>query len=275
MKVEISRSIKITFSHDNGKPWCISDFSTISGKDYIPLTKKDNGFNRFVTGSNRGETGLRDYIWLDTLRKARNRAVDDWHSPVVTSGQQTLFGAAATPAKKRKKLETLAPRPGVVTLDLPAFDYENCEGEAVEVSKISMRVRADDPLKSVAIELTEDNLQYIYHAVSKGDKLDTPSTRRKNMMAPDVTQVGGMFLATRQKAGKEGTERRYFTDPDVAQRWIQYEAIPRRSSPRLSTRSSGSSGSPAAPEKEEGEENEDEEEEEDDGAAAAESENVD
>ena len=55
-----------------GNKWHIHSSETLNGIEFVDIQKADQGFVRFVTGV---KGGLRDFDWLDDLRRARNTAI--------------------------------------------------------------------------------------------------------------------------------------------------------------------------------------------------------
>ena len=72
---EITINTKVIHIHasangDKCKPWEVTSYSTIDGRDFIVLSKTDSGFARFVTGEAKS-TQFRSVNWLDELRRHR------------------------------------------------------------------------------------------------------------------------------------------------------------------------------------------------------------
>ena len=51
-------------------PWYMDDVKTTEGVEFVALKRNDSGFNRFVLG--RSSMSLRDYMFIDEMRKLRN-----------------------------------------------------------------------------------------------------------------------------------------------------------------------------------------------------------
>ena len=54
--VAVTRCVSVTGGHADKTPWVISNFESINGVEYIPLSMRDSGFNRFVAGA--GSRGI-------------------------------------------------------------------------------------------------------------------------------------------------------------------------------------------------------------------------
>ena len=136
-------------------PWTVNDIHTVDGVDFVHLSKKDNGLNRFVTGKQGG--ALRDSNFLDILKKHRNIAM-------LTCKQEiNAFGVVAAPTPYRSRQMRASNREGeqpeVLELDLPEVV---CEGETA--AAITMKVKApssDIKADGICVELTVQNLNYI------------------------------------------------------------------------------------------------------------------
>ena len=72
--VAVTRCVSVTGGHADNTPWVISNFESINGVEYIPLSMRDSGFHRFVAGAgSRGICG-KSGDFLTKLRELRATA---------------------------------------------------------------------------------------------------------------------------------------------------------------------------------------------------------
>ena len=79
-------------------PWVVKQSSTesVNGKVYVSLQKKVRGFQKFVLGDLfKDNQSLRDYMWLDELRKLRN----EQQNP--SSACKCVFGESSVRKRRR------------------------------------------------------------------------------------------------------------------------------------------------------------------------------
>ena len=175
----------------DGKPWVISNSETVGGKDFYRLEKKCSGLCRFVLGKTRPNP-LRDYTYLDYLRKERNRACG-LTLPEVAPGAGTIGHMKDTrysrrQALKRQKILRINNRKSdctdtdpVVELEEPEIEFHGCTAEAT-VLRVK---RSENPLDGVAIELTEESLAYIRVAILAHGKGEEKHRLRRNKDTDD------------------------------------------------------------------------------------------
>ena len=67
----IDRQVVVKGGASKRSPWILTAMETVDGTEFVPLSMRDSGFHRFVTGS---PTGLRSVKFLDRLKALRNEA---------------------------------------------------------------------------------------------------------------------------------------------------------------------------------------------------------
>ena len=167
---------------------------TVNGIEYIPLSKTDSGFHRYVTAAYRGQPdGLKDYLWLDELRERRNDA-QDCAREKANPQNNTLFKDMHTSKKEALKAKRTAEPGDSVQLELPALS---------ELPSISMRIRTSkNPRSTVWVELTTANLDYVRAALIERGQAAMP-TKRNTAVIEGEGKLCRWVRVPRQKRGQQ------------------------------------------------------------------------
>ena len=101
--VSIDRVVVVRGGALKRSPWHISHVESIddpdlapSHREFILLSKSDQGFSRFVTGDPKG---LQKLGWLDILKRLRNEACE---RAVAEKNSVGLFEDAPPPTKRKR-----------------------------------------------------------------------------------------------------------------------------------------------------------------------------
>ena len=169
-------------------PWKITDFHVIDGMKFIPICKRDSGFNRFVTGDHKG---LKDYTWITNFRNARNTHGLASDSAIVDASPADL---SRWHKNKRREQHKVGASDEYVELTMPAVTYGDTEIEGVTI-----KVKAEDSdLKGVYVEMDAAVLNYIRFAILAEVK-ESPKKRK------DPSIAGEKYLC-RWKENRNGFE---------------------------------------------------------------------
>jgi hypothetical protein len=138
--VAVTRCVSVTGGHADKTPWVISNFESINGVEYIPLSMRDSGFNRFVAGAgSRGICG-KSGDFLTKLRELRATATH-----VGKSESDALFTPTAAAIKKQRLMSREASKrgelPATVEIEAPGFVSDGVQVEPMKlIVKSSLHV---------------------------------------------------------------------------------------------------------------------------------------
>ena len=149
---------------------------SVDGVELVSLGTTDRGFQRFVSGSG---TGLAHSTWLAKLK--RNR-YDKTVALADVGGGGQLFGNCSRMAKTQQRKQCLrmvqmGTLPNLITLDLPAFEYDGRRIDGIQARcKTSLDIAAP-----VAIEATPFVIEYVKYAIlaARTEESDEVQNRKR------------------------------------------------------------------------------------------------
>ena len=69
--VDLARCWRVSGGGCKKVPWVVDECTTVDGIEFVALKRNDTGFVRYILG--KSNMTLRDYIFVDEMRKARNK----------------------------------------------------------------------------------------------------------------------------------------------------------------------------------------------------------
>ena len=180
-----------------GQPWCIKAIERLDGSDYAPIKRVDTGLARFLLGSSKAS--CKDLVFLDELKAARNKAM----KACFASGQgqgPPLTKYHEWKEKQRAKMGVLSK---TVEWTFPALGHPG-DADAVAPETTIRFKRVDHENAGVTMEVTEEALNYLFHATRNRGSRQEERSRPKRLQVPVRwnKQKGG-WLANRSGAASK------------------------------------------------------------------------
>ena len=200
-KIEVHRltTVRGGSLKKGSSPWNVC-LESVGGVEFVELSKRDYGFSRFVTGTNRD---LQKLPLFNTLKYLRTAACQKVAFPA--DEDNALFEATAQPKKKQRKGDIVKDdMPPWVNVKLPGF----CTDEGEEIPELSVKfVFTLDAAAAPKVEFTQRTLAFIRLALlaSKEDDHDSsPTQNAKGLYWKAFRGTCGAWVAVRKEdSGKQ------------------------------------------------------------------------
>lgn len=185
-------------------PWVVDECTTVDGIEFVALKRNDTGFVRYILG--KSNMTLRDYIFVDEMRKARNKV----RFEMLTAEEKSLFSDRKPSQyelrKKKHEARLLADdisATPILEVPLPKVTYKDVTYEAHRMKMLC----TDSPNTGVSIEFTKENLQYVRAAVLHFGKYTAKRSRTRGMPSKGLHWVKsrGYFRLNMEKDGTKST----------------------------------------------------------------------